>query len=151
MASTGAELMAFFTHYETIIADLPKRASALRGAAMRWLINNMSWHIPRLQSRVLRSYALRAMPLLKSMSAPMWAREITPEFSESEIGTYVEMLFAGEVAAFLTLVQLAAVERKINGLHARAGQQEQSLAETRTKLAVMHNVQEYQALISGRE
>jgi hypothetical protein len=148
MAATGAELMAFFTHYDTITAPLKKKETALRVAAMRWLINNMSWHIARLRPSVVRAYGQRAMKPLQAFDQKLWDSEIMVEFAQVDVGDYLTLLRAGDMAAFLTLANLKALTRQLGAVERRLGQQDKVLKQTQDRLEVIGNIQEYQALIA---
>ncbi len=74
MASTGVELEAFFDHFATILADLPKDQPDMRQQAVTWLIGNMAWHLPRLGPAVFHSYAARAAEALQMIDDAAWAK-----------------------------------------------------------------------------
>jgi glycosyltransferase involved in cell wall biosynthesis len=72
MASTGAELTAFFTHYETIRAMIPKYRADLELQAARWVLGNMSWHLDRLAPEALYIYMSKAEPALRAVPEHTW-------------------------------------------------------------------------------
>lgn len=72
MGSTGVELTAFFTHYNTIASEIPTGRRDLQVQAVRWLINQMSWHIPRLAVEATYAYARCASEVLQKISDPVW-------------------------------------------------------------------------------
>lgn len=82
MASTGVELAAFFTHFGTIRRALPEDRDDLRLQTVHWLVGNMSWHIPRLQSGAFFPYAARAHRALRQISDADWS-SLEPEMSAS--------------------------------------------------------------------
>jgi hypothetical protein len=90
MAAQGAELEAFFSHYEAIIAALPDagdrgdsgarnrtdsgviRPVSYRAGALRWLLENMAWHVERLRPQAYWSYACRAEETLCVIPEADW-------------------------------------------------------------------------------
>ena len=148
MESTGAELLAFFTHYETIIAPLAAGDIPLRTAAMRWLVNNMSWHLNRLHPDILRSWGQRAMVCLQDFDDILWERFIAPKYAGQPIANVCEDLRAGDLHAFLQDRKLAALSEQMTQLQndmRRLEHQQQSLRDlTQTQC----NAQEYAALLA---
>lgn len=98
MASTGTELAAFFTHFETIRAGLPSGRDDLRLQSARWLIGNMSWHIPRLQPAAIFLYASRAKQVLQQIADSDWQMLETKmhEMHEAPIWHYADRLRQGD-------------------------------------------------------
>lgn len=72
MAATGAELAAFFTHYETILSHLPDD-DALHRMAVQWLMGNLNWHPARLSPAAWLPYARRAAEVLPKVPDRFWA------------------------------------------------------------------------------
>ncbi|EYD70552.1 glycosyltransferase family 2 protein [Limimaricola hongkongensis] len=81
MTSRGTELLAFFTHYDTITADLGRGDRALRVQAMRWLVGNMTWHMERLSPAAIAPWLAAAQPALSGFSRRAWAQEVRPTIS----------------------------------------------------------------------
>lgn len=96
MASTGAELAAFFAHFRTIIADLPSGRDALYLQAIRWLLGNMSWHLPRLHASAFGAYAMQASDTLRLIDEESWQR-LMPELCHSATWQYAQRLRQGHV------------------------------------------------------
>ena len=118
MMAQGAELAAFFTHYRSIRALLPAEADtqapALAGAAMRWLLANMAWHLRRLRPSAFWDYAAAAQPVLQGCDAALWEAEVAPAFAGSPVGRAAEQLrslpLASVVALWLAERQAAETE-----------------------------------------
>ena len=96
MASTGAELMAFFDHYETIIALVPGQDAGRAGAALDWLLNNMSWHVDRLAPQAFWAYAGRAADVLAAVPDSHWGAAAR-RFAATQIGGIAGALRRGDV------------------------------------------------------
>jgi glycosyltransferase involved in cell wall biosynthesis len=121
MAASGTEFLAFFDHYETICQSIPETDAALRTAALEWLVNNMSWHIGRMNHGAFWAYAARAAAALDGKAAH-WAT-IRKQYTGSAIGGMVDALIngqiAGTVAAWMaerTQQSLSATERRLRGV-----------------------------------
>lgn len=97
MASTGAELMVFFDHYETISALLPGQDVARAGAALDWLLNNMAWHVDRLAPSTFWAYAGRAADVLARVPDPVW-QGAAQRFAATQVGSIAGALRRGDVA-----------------------------------------------------
>ncbi len=119
MASTGQELMAFFTHFETIRAKLAADATEEQVAALAWLINNMTWHIDRLDPAVHGPYALRAAEVLGRCDAALWASHIAPLFQGTAILAQADLLRRGDTGAVLTLWSLDRLRNSLAGFGSR--------------------------------
>jgi len=78
MASVGTELIAFFEHYQTIEKLLPKRNRELKTQAMRWIVDNMIWHINRLQPVAFECYIHEAIQTFDTFNAKIWTDTILP-------------------------------------------------------------------------
>lgn len=115
MASTGQELGAFFTHYETIRSRLPAGDAGLQGAALDWLINNMAWHVTRLHPEARWPYANRAAEVLASCPADLWAGA-RQRFLTTSIGGMAEALRRGEIAAVVSAWNSDHLRRQISDL-----------------------------------
>lgn len=70
MAARGLELAAFFEHYSRIEASL--REKRHRPAALRWLLENMAWHVDQLAPEAHWAYAARAQEVLAKVPAALW-------------------------------------------------------------------------------
>ena len=96
MASTGIELTAFFTHYQTIVSGLPRNRSDLRLQAARWLLGNMSWQLSRLQPAAFRPYAVRAKEVLQQVGDSEW-KALSAEMAHTSVFHYADRLRADEL------------------------------------------------------
>ena len=150
MASTGKELLAFFTHYEAIRGDIDPQDSALQLAAMRWLISNMSWHLGRLHSGVLSLWGQRAMACLQSFPDDLWQAGIVPEYLGHAIGDSCAQLRSGDLSGFLNSQQLNRLGHQIDGLRVAGWELKQEVSETKQQIQSLKNIQEYAALLALR-
>ena len=123
MAATGTELMAFFDHFETISAKIDPSDTALRTAALEWLVNNMSWHVGRLHHGAFWDYADRAAEVLHDQT-PYWP-VLRKKYAGFAIGAMVSALMRGEVAG---TVAAWMAERTHNNLAASEQRLQQSLS-----------------------
>jgi len=160
MASTGTELSAFFTHYDTIRASLrttlPKEAAGLEVAALTWLLNNMSWHVDRLRPGAFWPYAARAARELAAVPDPIW-QAVARAFSDRAIGQVAAALRQGDVAGIVGIWMQAAQRTEIAALRKRVealGAGQAALAEglpgalehTERQLRALQEIQRFQAL-----
>lgn len=152
MASTGTELTAFFDHYDTIRGALPPAAPNLEAVALTWLLNNMSWHITRLQPAAFWPYAARAAKVLAAVSEPIWQATM-PHFARSTIGPVAGELRRGDIAGVIGVWMQAVQAPKISALQARVSDLTRSLDALRPQLkhsahqvSALHEIQRYQAL-----
>ena len=150
MASTGAELMAFFTHYDLITAGLPADDTGLQVGAMRWLINNMSWHMTRLRPSVLNAYGQAAMRRIGVFEQTLWEDHILPEFAQSPMIDALVQLRAGDLAGFVSGAKLDGMQRQIAELEARLSQQDAALHHSAEQIEIIRNIQEFDALTRRR-
>ncbi|MEH7830450.1 glycosyltransferase family 2 protein [Gemmobacter denitrificans] len=115
MASTGAELIAFFDHYETITALVTAQETARAEAALDWLLNNMSWHLDRLAPEAFWAYAGRAAEVLTRVPEPLWQGSAR-RFSRRPVGGIAAALRRGDVAG---VVGVWVQQAEARALHAR--------------------------------
>lgn len=118
MASTGKELAAFFTHFQTIIAGFPRsNRSDMLGACL-WLLNNMTWHMGRLSSSARPHYATAAHDALKNIPEDIW---LILQDSESDraIWPVARRLRKGDVDGQIHQWQNMALERDLAQLKER--------------------------------
>lgn len=128
MASTGAELIAFIDHYETIIQMIVDFPDRFRLQALKWLLGNMSWHFARLEPKVAPNYLKKAESALKAVPEKIWCHSDIQAMSSTEIFLYASFLRAeGWETAFnyflhisnrkdirSTMIRQASTEKKIN-------------------------------------
>lgn len=160
MASTGTELSAFFTHYDTIRASLraarPEAAAELEAAALTWLLNNMSWHVTRLRPGAFWPYAARAARALAAVPDPVW-QAVAPSFAERAIGQVAGALRQGDVTGIVGIWMQAAQMAEIAALRERvaaleAGQTAlaeglpRALERTERQVSALQEIQRFQAL-----
>lgn len=97
MASTGVELAAFFTHFETILSKIPEDCRRLEGAISRWLLNNMTWHLERLAEPAYYSYALQAGRALARIRQNVWEEDLGPTETRKQIWPVANRLRDGDI------------------------------------------------------
>lgn len=148
MAASGTELLAFFTHYETILSDIDPTDRTLTSAAMTWLVNNMSWHLERLQPAARRIWASRAMACLQAFDADLWETEVAPPFQDWPVGEVCEQLRAGELQGFLTDQKIADLQKQLHELHRETQTIRQDQQTLRDLAQATANAQEYAALLA---
>ncbi len=154
MASTGVELAAFFTHFETILATLPKDRQDLRLQAGRWLIGNMSWHIPRLQPAAFFAYAGRAQEALRRIQGEDW-QELEREMSAT--GTWHQAARLREPDGVWDIVGLwrgnadrallSRIERETKGLEKRLRDLDKRIRGLETQAKVTREIAQSQQAI----
>lgn len=146
MASTGIELAAFCTHFETISSMLPPDDVLMQAEAARWLIGNMSWHISRLSPTARHPYFTACATALERISEKVWNDHLVP----SDNGTFVWMiasrLRSGDIWGVIDSLQtrdlldeLAVLKRRLLNIEYEA----QKLSEDVRGLV---NVERYRAL-----
>jgi len=156
MASTGLELTAFFTHYDSIRAmiraDRPDGDPGLEAAALTWLLNNMSWHVNRLEETAIGPYASRAARALAAAPDPAW-QTVMAKFADQPIGPVAETLRRGDVTGAVTVLMQAAQAAALTALQARmealeAAQEglRQPLGQISGQLSALTEIQRFQAL-----
>lgn len=161
MASTGIELAAFFDHYNTIIANLPSPAEPdLESAALRWLLNNMSWHVERLRSPAQWPYADQAAQVLASVPEPVWAA-VQSHFSGNNI--HAAALRRGDISGVANNWLLAEQSRTLLELQQKVDHLADqvtdiatdidhalrpAIAQTADQVSALFEVQQFQALTS---
>lgn len=116
VASTGVELAAFFTHFETIRADLPQERDDLHQQAACWLVSNMSWHLPRLQQAAFFSYAKRAKHTLQQIGDDEW-QLLEAEMAEMPVWHYIDRLRQGDTWGVIEAWRRDADRAMLSDLH----------------------------------
>lgn len=154
MGSTGLELTAFFTHYDNIRAMVraarPNGDPELKAAALTWLLNNMSWHVNRLEEDAFGPYATRAVRTLADVPEPVWQAAI-PKFADQPIGHIAEALRRGDVTGVVAIWMQSAQAEALSALQARidaleAAQERLPLARISEQLSALTEIQRFQAL-----
>jgi len=79
MASTGIEFVATFTHFSTIWNEIPAPEAACKLQAVRWLIGNISWQIPRLNPQAWPVYFAAASSAFSGIPNEIWGH---PELAD---------------------------------------------------------------------
>ena len=164
MMAQGVELAAFFTHYRTIRSHLPadadRSAPALAGAAMRWIVANMSWHLPRLRPSAMWDYAAIAQPVLQGMDAGLWEAEVAPHYAGKQVGRAAAQLRALPLESVVLLwqaerqaaeteamrAQLRAALNRLDRLVEGQGRAEARAATTAAQISALAALEELRAL-----
>ncbi len=109
MSATGAELAAFFTHFETITDNLDQLSygadSEKRFAAIDWLIGNMAWHLERLRASAFWDYALVATHALRRIDDASWDRLRSGRFKGTAVLRAAEQLRLADTAVVVGIWQ----------------------------------------------
>nr|WP_011116745.1 glycosyltransferase [Ruegeria sp. PR1b]AAN05139.1 RB118 [Ruegeria sp. PR1b] len=116
MAARGMELAVFFDHYERIVAGLKTRR--YRSEALRWLLENMAWHVDQLSPDVYWTYAERARQTLAAVPRVDWQRVQGDPVAERARGMALT-LAQGQLAAVIAGWQGRAVSRQVAALEAQ--------------------------------
>ncbi len=89
MASTGAELAAFFDHFQTIQGYLTAETPAdFRTQSIAWVLGNMSWHLARLQPEAAPQYFRKA----EAACVDFVEADLPKEMVNSEASLYAILL-----------------------------------------------------------
>ena len=134
MASKGTELLAFFTHYETITAGMGWRDHALRLRAMRWLVGNLTWHMERLAPSAIGPWVAAAHCALSAFSRRDWVREIRPSL-EPWVAELLDMIRTGAPNRAETRLLAMATARREAHLEHQLDVVRHELAQLRDSLA----------------
>lgn len=150
MAATGAELAVFFDHYERIVAQLPD--PQYRPDALRWLLENMAWHMERLSAESQWTYAMRAEDTLKSIAEADWQALRHDAVAQRALGI-ARALAQGQLAEVIAIWQHQRVQRQLQGFEERLAQIELAQDQGRGQLDQLvrwsegqRALQEFQAL-----
>ncbi|MDE4175254.1 glycosyltransferase [Phaeobacter sp. PT47_59] len=150
MAAHGIELTAFFDHYETILSLLPD--GGYRPDALRWLLENMAWHIERLDPGAHWIYALRAQETLSAVPEADWQALRHDPVALRAWGV-ARVLAAGDLAAVISGWQGQAVMRRLADLEGRLQhlsdemhRQQQTLGTVNHWMDGQRALQEFRAL-----
>lgn len=150
MASTGAELAAFFTHFETIVAGLDAGDADHRLAACQWLVNNMTWHMARLSPPARHGYASRAARALGGLPDDLWQRLAETE-GQKAIWPVVDRLRRGDVDAQMLQWQSRALEKAVEALQGRIDRLEKQAAETAAGLRGQTAAAAFESIVRSRQ
>jgi hypothetical protein len=152
MAATGVELTAFFDHYETIRAGLPAGDAALEGAALDWLLAQMSWHVGRLSPAAFWPYAARAAAALAAPEAAVWAGAMA-RHAGTQVAGIAAALRAGDVAGIVGLWTAERAQRRLEavetGLRRLAGELaglRDAVGQTKAGVEALVRIAEFDAL-----
>lgn len=122
MASTGAELAAFFTHFCTIQDKLSSGQTVLHGALARWLLNNMTWHVGRLSEGAYYSYAQAASKALKRIDQTIWDQDLGATEHRNKIWPVANRLREGDIWGQIDDWKITDLRRRIDGMRGPLGE-----------------------------
>ncbi|MEY8880078.1 glycosyltransferase family 2 protein [Donghicola sp. XS_ASV15] len=147
MAATGMELAVFFDHYDRIVSQLP--GPKHRPDALRWLLENMAWHIDRMAPSAYWPYALRAQDTLSRIAEGDWTAMRHDPVALRAWGP-ARLLARGDLAGVVSAWQQQAVLRRLDHLEERLDRTEHETAARLGHLTHMTEglfaVQEFDAL-----
>lgn len=153
MESRGTELLAFFTHYHSIVSTLDRREHALRLQAMRWLVNNMTWHMERLSPAAIAPWVAAAHDTLSSFPRRTWRNELRSKL-EIWVAELLDLIRTGNLStAEMRLLAMAAtrqeahLNRRLDGL----GQEIAALRATLTSPGEVMAAEPLVALVTSFE
>lgn len=157
MASTGRELVAFFDHFQTIRSALPPDSAPLRRQAARWLVGNMSWHIPRLRPDAFLVYARRAVQALGMVNDADW-QALEPEYGSTMVWHHAAQLRRGESWAVVESWQTRAdrearqrMERAIQKLGEQVGRLQERLASLEKLAPIEKDIRQMRELLHAQQ
>ncbi|MCJ8139625.1 glycosyltransferase family 2 protein [Falsirhodobacter halotolerans] len=116
MTSTGDELSAFFTHFETIFTEIAPENTEQRVLSARWLVNNMTWHLDRLQPGAVWAYIERAARVLPTIPADIWNGPLAESFVGKTIWPIVHRLREGHTWDVYELLTARKRHSQLEGL-----------------------------------
>ncbi|KUF08973.1 glycosyltransferase family 2 protein [Pseudoponticoccus marisrubri] len=158
MMALDRNLLAFFDHYDAIVSRLPELdhdAAACRAqhaAAMDWLVQNMTWHLQRLDPVWYWDYAARAGRTLNGFDAQVWEEDVAPRFEGTAIGATAAQLRTASTAQVVILWQTAEHLKKSRQISDRLAQVEtlvgdlQSIGQLTDRLETLRAQAEWEAL-----
>lgn len=157
MASTGVELGAFFTHFDTIMSKIPAAHRDAEPIVARWLLNNMTWHMPRLAPQAFFSYASAGARALQKISDAVWFEDLAVTESRKMIWPVATRLRYGDIWGQIDAWDRSFLRKKIEGVAAGVkgvAQLERDIArdtrEARRILVGDRAVEQFEALIASR-
>jgi len=133
MAARGDDLVAFFDHYDRIIQQLPDET--YRPDALRWLLENMAWHVDRLDPETHWIYACRAEETLPAIPQTDWQAMCGDKVAQRSWGV-ARALAKGDLAGVVSSWQNFEMLRCIRDLDAR-------VAGTEHQIASLHHLADW--------
>lgn len=156
MAARGIELAAFFDHYERIVAGLPKECpkgqANYRPDALRWLLENMAWHVDQLSPEAYWTYGARAQRTLAKVAARDWQAlqgDPVAERSHAMALALAQGHLASVIASWqgrMALRQIAELTQDLADLSQRQAQQAARLDQVLDWVEGQRAVQEFTVL-----
>ncbi|CUH89373.1 putative glycosyltransferase EpsJ [Phaeobacter sp. CECT 5382] len=143
MAATGADLAVFFDHYERIVAQLPD--PQYRPDVLRWLLENMAWHMERLAPAAQWIYAVRAEETLKTIVDADWQAMRHDVVAQRAWGA-ARALAQGRLGEVISTWQQQQMLRLFQNLEDRVAQIEQTATQLVDWSEGQRAVQEFHAL-----
>ena len=149
MASTGIELTAFFTHFDTILNGLSRKDRDGILGACRWLLNNMMWHVERLAAGARHPYAQAASRALQRIPKDLWP-SVAAENGDKPVWPIAERLRRGDVDGQVMQWQNQSLERAILALDGRIDALERSSDDVQVQLRGMRAADIFEGIRSLR-
>lgn len=148
MASTGGELAAFFTHFQTILSDIPAPRADLRVQAGKWLLNNMSWHLQRLMPSAFTGYATQAHKALALIADTDWNGPLAAAMSKTEIWRYAGELRRGGTWAVVEAWHGNADRQMLRRLSTDIAAMNEQLLDLKNQMSEVRNLAKAQRVIA---
>ena len=145
MASTGTELVAFFTHFDTILHMLPRRDRRFQRAAGEWLLTNMAWHVRRLARAAHYPYARAAAQALARIDDQIWA-QIGTSFGTAPVWPVAQRLRQGDVWGQVDAWDRALLHDELAALRDRLTRLETDGGDTRDRVRALALTRSFEAL-----
>jgi glycosyltransferase involved in cell wall biosynthesis len=97
MASDGVELAAIFSHFKEIWAKIPLFKGNYRIQSIRWLIENMTWHLERLQPSAFNAYVRSASDALRCIDSKTWLSSKLEDLRDTNAWRYAHEIRQGRM------------------------------------------------------
>lgn len=150
MASTGAELAAFFDHFQTIQGYLTAETPAVfRTQAIAWILGNMSWHLDRLQPEAAPQYFRKA----EAACAHFAEADLPEDMVNSEAALYAILLQERGWGAALEYFLAKHNRKELRRIHRSVSDAKQKILEqvmpVRGAVVALRNCAFYEVLYDG--
>ena len=96
MASNGVELTAFFSHFKKIWMSISTSGLDYRPQSIRWLIENMTWHLQRLHPTAFNTYVESASDALRCIDEKTWSSPKINDLRDTNAWRYVNEIRKGK-------------------------------------------------------
>jgi len=113
MTSTGAELAAFFIHFDTIQEKIYEGRRDLQANLIRWLLQNMTWQIARLSEASLYPYFFQASKTLGKIASDIWEDKLASTEIDGSTWATANRLRNGDIWGVIDQWKLNQIETSI--------------------------------------